>query len=192
VTSREEAARRSVSLRLPEEGDRGEFLMRLVASTDLHDPWLEPAEADAWFDRLLERNERETDRSLLVVRAQDRAIVGVIKLSQIYRGPFRNAYLGYYAFTPFAGLGYMRAGLRAAVRFAFGDLGLHRLQANIQPENMASIALVRGAGFRKEGVSPRYLSIRGVWRDHEQWALLADDDAARRLLAPDGDDPPPA
>jgi ribosomal-protein-alanine N-acetyltransferase len=61
---------------------------------------------------------------------------------------------------------------------AFGDLGLHRVQANIQPENVASLALVQGAGFRREGFSPRYLKIRGRWRDHEQWALTAEDHTA--------------
>jgi [ribosomal protein S5]-alanine N-acetyltransferase len=191
MTSRDDTTRLTVSLRLPVEADRGEFVSRLLASMKLHDPWLEPAEPDAWFDLLLERNTRDTDRSLLVVREEDRAIVGVINLSQIYRGPFRSAYLGYYAFTPFAGQGYMRAGLRAVIRSAFGELGLHRLQANIQPENHASIALVRGAGFCKEGFSPRYLSIRGAWRDHEQWVLLADDEAALALMAAD-DEPPPA
>lgn len=190
MTDPDGAPRSAVSLRLPVEGDRGEFVRRLVASAALHDPWLEPMDPDAWFDRLLERNGRETDRSLLVVRDEDRALVGVYNLSQIYRGPFCNAYLGYYAFAPFAGHGYMRVGLEQLIRYAFGELGLHRLQANIQPENLASIALVRGAGFRKEGLARSYLSIRGAWRDHEQWALVADDDAALAILG--GDDTPPA
>ena len=67
----------------------------------------------------------------------------------------------------------MRAGLRAAIREAFGALGLHRLEANIQPRNVASIALVRACGFALEGFSPRYLKIGGRWRDHERWAILA-------------------
>jgi [ribosomal protein S5]-alanine N-acetyltransferase len=61
------------------------------------------------------------------------------------------------------------------LRYAFEELGLHRVQANVQPENEASIALVRRAGFRREGFSPRYLFIRGQWRDHEQWVMLAED-----------------
>ncbi|MDI7066159.1 GNAT family protein, partial [Klebsiella pneumoniae] len=63
---------------------------------------------------------------------------------------------------------------RAAVDFAFSELGLHRLEANIQPRNTASIALVRRVGFKQEGLSPSYLRINGEWRDHERWALLAD------------------
>jgi ribosomal-protein-alanine N-acetyltransferase len=164
-----------VELRAPLEADRAEFRERVEASEQLHDPWLEPGDPDAWFDRLLARNETGTERSRLVSRIDDDAIVGVMNLSQIVMGPFRNAYLGYYAFEPFAGSGYMRAAMPELLRFAFRELGLHRVQANVQPGNEASIALVRGAGFRREGFSPRYLRIRGAWRDHEQWAILAEE-----------------
>jgi ribosomal-protein-alanine N-acetyltransferase len=88
-------------------------------------------------------------------------------------GPFRSGFLGYYAFSGHEHRGYMRAGLQAVTRPAFGTLKLHRLEANIQPANAASIALVRGCGFSKEGYSPRYLKIGGRWRDHERWAMLA-------------------
>lgn len=163
------------TLRPPVEADRTEFIERVLASGALHDPWLEPAEPAPWFDRLLERNRTETDRSLLVCDADDGSIAGVMNLSQIVMGPFRSAFLGYYAFEPFAGRGYMRAAMPLLLRYAFDDLGLHRVQANVQPGNEASIALVRGAGFHREGFSPRYLYIRGAWRDHEQWVMLAED-----------------
>ena len=87
----------------------------------------------------------------------------------------RSAYLGYFALEPYAGQGYMGEGLRLVLRHAFGPLGLHRLEANIQPGNAASIGLVKAAGFRREGLSPRYLKIAGRWRDHERWAILAED-----------------
>lgn len=67
----------------------------------------------------------------------------------------------------------MSEGLRQVVRLAFTTLGLHRLEANIQPENVASLALVRACGFQQEGNCPRYLKIRGRWRDHERWTILA-------------------
>ncbi len=74
----------------------------------------------------------------------------------------------------YAAQGLMTEALQQAISFAFSDLGLHRLEANIQPGNSRSIALVKRLEFQKEGFSPRYLKIGGEWRDHERWALLAD------------------
>lgn len=164
----------NVTLRAPDESDRTAFTSGVRASVQLHDPWLDPSDPDAWFDRLLARNDTETDRSLLVC-ADDGGPAGVYNLSQIFYGPFRNAYLGYYALVPYAGRGLMRAGMKLLLDHAFSEMGLHRLQANIQPENAASIALVRGAGFRCEGLALRYLMFDGAWRDHEQWAITAED-----------------
>jgi ribosomal-protein-alanine N-acetyltransferase len=102
-------------------------------------------------------------------------LAGVINVSEIVRGPFQSAYLGYYAFVPHAGRGYMTEGLALALRWIFGELRLHRVEANIQPGNAASRALARRLGFRREGLSPRYLKVGGRWRDHERWALTVDD-----------------
>jgi ribosomal-protein-alanine N-acetyltransferase len=107
-------------------------------------------------------------------------LVGVVNISEIVRGAFRSAYVGYYAFTPFARRGLMTEGLSLVVAEAFGAFGLHRLEANVQPENTASIRLVRRLGFRREGYSRRYLKINGRWRDHERWAILSDSDRSRR------------
>jgi ribosomal-protein-alanine N-acetyltransferase len=98
-----------------------------------------------------------------------------VNLSQIFMGGFKSAYLGYYVGAPFARLGYMTEAIQLVLKFAFDRMKLHRLEANIQPNNSASIALVRRAGFRKEGYSPRYLKIGGQWRDHERWAIIAED-----------------
>jgi ribosomal-protein-alanine N-acetyltransferase len=69
----------------------------------------------------------------------------------------------------------MKEGILQVIRHAFDERGLHRLEANIQPENLASIALAQGVGFQYEGYSPNYLKINGEWCDHERWAILADD-----------------
>ena len=138
-------------------------------------PWVEPITGPGGFAAYLKRTRRATERAFLVCRAGDGAIAGVINVSQISLGNFRSAYLGYYAGASFAGKGYMSAGLRLVLRRAFSELGLHRLEANIQPSNRASTRLVRRAGFRREGLSPRYLKIYGRWRDHERWAVTAED-----------------
>ena len=102
-------------------------------------------------------------------------LAGVVNVNEIVRYSFQSAYLGYYAFTPHAACGFMREGLQLVIERAFDELRLHRLEANIQPANVRSIALVRSLGFRNEGLSRRYLKISGRWRDHERWALLVDD-----------------
>jgi ribosomal-protein-alanine N-acetyltransferase len=163
-----------VFLRQPNARDLDEFLDRARASRKLHGRWVTaPSDPEA-FDAYLKRSKSTDVETLFVCRRDDGAIVGVFSISQIVYGPLCSAYLGYYAFEPFAGQGYMREGLRLVLRHAFGPLGLHRLEANIQPGNDASLALVRAAGFRREGFSPRYLKIAGRWRDHERWAILAD------------------
>jgi ribosomal-protein-alanine N-acetyltransferase len=90
-------------------------------------------------------------------------------------GNFRSAYLGYYGAVSFAGRGFMTEGLSLVLDHAFSDLRLNRLEANIQPANARSIALAERIGFRKEGYSPNYLYIAGGWRDHERWAIAADE-----------------
>jgi len=117
---------------------------------------------------------------LLVCWKSDGAIVGVVNVSEIVRAAFQSAYLGYYAFRPHAGQGHMTEGLALVLRHAFRSLGLHRLEANIQPGNHPSRKLARRLGFRKEGFSPRYLKIGGRWRDHERWAIVRETWARRR------------
>jgi ribosomal-protein-alanine N-acetyltransferase len=85
---------------------------------------------------------------------------------------FLSGYLGYFAFKGHEGQGLMKHALKLVTKHAFGQLRLHRLEANIQPGNVASIGLVTACGFRQEGFSPSYLKVAGRWRDHERWALV--------------------
>lgn len=166
-----------VHIRRLRSADRDGFLELVRASRSLHHRWSDPPETAEGFDELFRRGRRPSEERLLVCRNEDRQIVGSYAFSQIFYGPFRSAYLGYYAFAPFEGKGYMREGLPLVIDHAFEALDLHRIQANIQPANERSIALVRGAGFSKEGLARRYLFIDGDWRDHEQWTLLSEDRA---------------
>jgi ribosomal-protein-alanine N-acetyltransferase len=159
----------------PTIADQDDFLAMNAASQAFHRPWAHPPADAAGYRELLERDGREDCEAFLVRRTDDDALVGVFVLSQIFRKGFQNAYLGYYGSGEHARQGYMREGLELVLDEAFGPLGLHRVEANIQPGNEASIALARRAGFRREGFSPRYLKIGGRWRDHERYAILAED-----------------
>lgn len=164
-----------VYLRNPVLGDEEEFTSLMRASKAFHRPWASAPHDHERFVAYIDDSQRESFEALLVCRHGDGAIVGFFNISQIVRRLFQSAYLGYAAGRPFAGQGYMREGISQVLAVAFADLGLHRLEANIQPGNEPSLALARGAGFHREGFSPRYLKIGGRWRDHERWAMLADD-----------------
>jgi ribosomal-protein-alanine N-acetyltransferase len=148
--------------------DAGALIALHIASRAVHTPWVAPfidqAGFEAWFaapgERMVAREETSGE------------ICGVFNISQIVLGNFCSAYLGFYGMAGFGGRGLMTEGLRLTVAHAFNVLGLHRLEANIQPENARSIALVRRVEFAKEGFSPGYLRIGGVWRDHERWAVV--------------------
>ena len=159
-----------VLVRPPTPADREEYMAAMRASRQLHRPWM-PAPTEETFERLLRIVEDPRYEPGLVCRLEDGAIVGFINVSEIVRGLFQSAFLGYAAMAGYARKGYMREGLELVLTRAFTDLRLHRLEANIQPANEASIALVRGAGFVNEGFSERYLKIGGRWRDHERWAI---------------------
>jgi ribosomal-protein-alanine N-acetyltransferase len=156
-------------------GDGPEFTALMAASRSLHRPWSSPPTDLDSFASLIARTAHDDYDLQVVCLRKDGAIVGYFALSQIFRGAFHNAYLGYDGSAPYAGNGYMREGLALMLRHAFRVQRLHRVEANIQPGNQASRALVEGAGFRLEGFSPRYLKIGGRWRDHERWALTVED-----------------
>lgn len=163
-----------VYLRRPRIADAGEFLALMQASRRLHRPWVQPPGDRKAFRSYVERVSARGVSSLICL-SEDHAIVGVANLSEIVRGVFQSAYLGFYGSAPYTGQGLMREGVELLLEHAFRDLKLHRVEANVQPANVRSLALVQALGFRKEGYSPRYLKICGRWRDHERWARLAED-----------------
>ena len=170
-----------VFLRAPSREDAKELIALNRASRILHRGLVSPPINNQQFASYLRRCNAPNHQGFVVCRVEDAMIVGVMNLSEIVQGFFRSAYLGYYAFEPFAGRGYMTEGLSLLLNHAFKVLKLHRIEANIQPQNTASKALVKRAGFKLEGYSPRYLKVCGHWRDHERWALLVEDwKAARR------------
>ena len=168
---------RRVFLRRPARRDADEYVSLRRRSAAFLRPWepLPPKarRATTLFTEWLDSGKGGRHDKLLICRVSDGAILGAINFNEIVRGPAQCAFLGYWIGAPHARQGYMTEALQLALRHGFGALGLHRVEANIMPVNRASIALVRRAGFRREGYSPGYLKIAGRWRDHERWALVA-------------------
>ncbi len=164
-----------VFIRAPVRDDCDEFTRLMRLSREFHSPWATAPTDEERFAAYIGDARRADFAAMLLCRSADGAIVGFFNLSQIVRRRLQSAYLGYAVGEPFAGQGYMRAGIGLVLRHSFTALELHRVEANIQPGNAASLALARGAGLRREGFSPRYLKIGGRWRDHERWAILVED-----------------
>ena len=169
------AARREspgTHLRRVRPSDRRELLALTRASRELHHPWISPPLTAHMFKVYYRRTQRDDHEGFVICLNDTDEIVGVINVNNVVKGAFRSASVGYYASQAHAGRGYMREGLMHVKRHAFRELGLHRIEANIQPDNTASIRLVRGCGFRREGLSPQFLYVNGAWRDHERWAAV--------------------
>ena len=160
-----------VFLRHPLKSDMDEFTHLVIASRRFLHPWAAPASTPESYARYLQYCRRKSVCAYLVCRNEDVRIMGVCNLSQIFLGNLKSAYLGYWIGASFAGQGYMTEALDLVLSYAFENLMLHRIEANIQPENANSKALVARIGFRMEGFSPRFLKVAGRWRDHERWAI---------------------
>jgi ribosomal-protein-alanine N-acetyltransferase len=162
-----------VTLRPITRDDQDEFLGLVEVSGDLHRPWISlPATPEA-FEAYVSRYSQGEDVSLLVCLRDTGAIAGLVNINSVIRGRFQNGSIAYAAFTPTAGQGYLSEGLALAMRYAFEELRLHRLDAQIQPGNHASLKLVQRCGFRYEGYSPELLFIDGAWQGHERWAITS-------------------
>jgi ribosomal-protein-alanine N-acetyltransferase len=173
--------RPAVAIRAPLASDERAFVERARASRALHARWVDAPDTPAAFRAWLARGRaRPAGFRGFVVVAPDEGLVGVCNLSEIVYGPFKSAYLGYYAFAGAAGRGLMSAGLALVLDAAFDALALHRVEANVQPENTRSLAFLVRNGFTREGYSRRYLKIGGRWRDHVRFAMLAEDWRGRR------------
>ena len=152
-------------LRKPTCEDLKEIKNLYEQSIALHNPW---AYAPKNYDAYLKQQDR-----FFLCSAETSEIIGTFNISEIVRGYFQSGFLGYEIFSPHQGNGYMSKGIVLLLREAFDNMKLHRLEANIQPDNIASIRLVSKAGFIKEGFSKNYLKVGGIeWKDHERWAII--------------------
>jgi [ribosomal protein S5]-alanine N-acetyltransferase len=165
----------SVALSAPSPADAGEFIAAVRASEAQLHPWVDSPDTADRFTAYLNRAARADQVSYLIRHTECGGLVGYANINNIVWGALQSGYLGYAGFFSHAGRGLMTAGLAAVITDAFGNFALHRLEANIQPDNARSLAMVRRLGFRREGFSPHYLLIDDDWRDHERWAILSDD-----------------
>ncbi len=160
-----------VTLRPIALSDEAAFVKAARASRALHGGWVAVPRDGATFRRHVSRFIAPTHYGYVVLDAQGK-LAGAIQITNVIHGNFHSGYLSWYAFSGFERRGIMSQALTRLLRLAFGELKLHRLEANIQPGNRASIALARAGGFTKEGYSRAYLKIGGRWRDHERWAIV--------------------
>ncbi|RKD76817.1 GNAT family N-acetyltransferase [Kushneria marisflavi] len=154
--------------------DEAAFLEAVARSHELLSGWVNPPCDPERFARHIARYSADHNVSYLA-RTGEGELVGCININNIVRGAFQSRALGYYAFSPYDGRGLMKQAMALVITQAFHHHRLHRLEANIQPANVASVALVKSLGFRLEGHSPRYLNIAGQWRDHDRYAITAEE-----------------
>ncbi len=175
-----------VAIRRPVAGDCDEFIHLMQISREFHLPWLDPPKTPEDFDSYLRsRDGGKYNDGFLICCRESGKILGLININCIVWGFFKSGYLGYYVGAPYARQGYMTEGMKLVIRYAFAKnyalpgfdhpMALHRLEANMQPGNLASIGLARTCGLRKEGFSPRYIWTLGQWVDNERWAITREE-----------------
>ncbi len=148
-------------------------------------PWAERHSPAAYTAMLrVLRREAKAGRCLPFAVTLDRQLVGQITVSNLVRGAFLSGTVGYWVDRDVAGRGVIPTALALVVDHCLTTVGLHRVEANIRPENAASLRVVAKVGFRAEGERLRYLFIDDAWRDHLGFAVTVEDlpdGAVRRL-----------
>jgi ribosomal-protein-alanine N-acetyltransferase len=168
-----------INLQLPAQGHKKTFIHFIKRNRNFHEPWIYISSDPQYFDQYLRRMKSGNMLGFFVFTNEkdvdgNQKFVGVINLNNIRLNPFGSASLGYYADQEKCQKGYMKEAIRLVLHHAFSKIELNRVEVNIQPENTSSLALVKSAGFQKEGFSRKYLQIGNEYRDHERWAYLAD------------------
>ncbi|CAN5310016.1 GNAT family protein [soil metagenome] len=173
-----------VSLRPLRRRDAAEWERLQLANEAWLSPW-EPSAPSSWairhsrgnFRRMVRALRRRANLGLCLPFAVlvDGKFAGQLTVDNVVRGVMRSAHLGYWIDQAVAGQGHMSTAVAVVVDHCFGPVGLHRVQADVRPENAPSRALVAGLGFREEAYFVRYLDINGEWREHIGYALTAED-----------------
>ncbi|MCF6411757.1 GNAT family N-acetyltransferase [Pseudalkalibacillus salsuginis] len=107
---------------------------------------------------------------------QAETLIGTIDLFQVLRSSLQSAFIGYFLDQQHNGKGYMTEAAKLVVKYAFGDLHLHRIEAGVMPHNIGSIRVLEKAGFHKEGIAKKNVKINGKWEDHQVLAIINPND----------------
>jgi ribosomal-protein-alanine N-acetyltransferase len=173
----------AVELRSFEPGDVGPLTELRQRNRAFLEPW-EPRRSDAFFTEAGQRAEIERDRAdwasdrgyaFVIVERETGALRGRMALANVVRGAWENATLGYFVDEEAGGRGFATEAVGLVLRFAFGPCRLHRVQAAVMPHNVRSRRVLEKNGFRLEGRAPRYLRLDGRWRDHDLFAITAEE-----------------
>lgn len=174
---------RELRLRPPRADDYDAWAKLRAASRKHTESW-EPAWTEDELTRTAYRNRlRRYDfdwregrgAPFFIIRKRDRALIGACNLNNIRRGVMQSCDIGYWIGAPYVRRGYARQAITRIIAFAFRDLHLNRVEAAVQPENLASRALLEQIGFSYEGRARKLLNINGEWRDHDRLSVLASD-----------------
>ncbi len=166
-----------IYIRTPTLDDSAEFLASLKSPNTrqfFRNVGMPPSNPAA-YKKYIARISTDRHEGFFVCHKKTHQILGVINLNEIVRGVFQSTFLGYYILPQHTGHGYLTQGLRLVARRAFSQLKLHRLEANIMPDNKPSLAVVKRCAFHYEGLARRYLKMVGRWRDHKRFALIRED-----------------
>jgi ribosomal-protein-alanine N-acetyltransferase len=164
---------RPTAIRPTEPSDARAQLALRMANRDHTGPW-DPLRDESFYTERSWAAGNAYAFAVLDVDERDR-LIGRVALSNVVRGPWQNATLGYWIDQAAGGRGHATRAVRLAVRFAFEHAGLHRVQPAIIPRNTRSVRVAERVGFRLEGRALRYLKINGVWEDHDVYALTVED-----------------
>lgn len=155
--------------------DFGELLELFKSSLEFYKGLINPPLDFDSYKVYVDRNLDDSNECFVICQNVDNKIVGAINFTQIFRKSFQSCYLGYSLGVHFTGKGYMTEAVNLGLQHVFENLKLHRVEANVQPHNLASIKVLQKSGFIKEGFSRKYLKIDDVWCDHERWAIIVED-----------------
>lgn len=172
-----------VNLMPPKWADFEEWVTLRRDNIDHLAPW-EPSWNPAHLSRSAYRSRLAQFKKMIatdigypfhIFRADTGKLVGACNLTYVKRGSLQSASIGYWVGQEFSRQGFARAAVQAVLKFSFGELGLHRIEAGVRPENAASIKLLENAGFKSEGTARGLIKINGRWQDHNIFARLSSD-----------------